>query len=59
MGYGLAHSASYDAERTADLFCTVCNQFQGVFDNSRRRLASMGPRWKSSLSSETESPTDP
>jgi ribonuclease T len=38
-----AHSASYDAERTADLFCTVCNQFQGVFDASRRRLASMGP----------------
>ena len=27
-----AHSAAYDAERTADLFCTVCNQFQGVFD---------------------------
>jgi hypothetical protein len=21
----------------------VCNQFQGVFDASRRRLASMGP----------------
>lgn len=38
-----AHSAAYDAERTADLFCTVCNQFQGVFDASRRRLASMGP----------------
>src|SRR5271157_3668111 len=38
-----AHSAAYDAERTADLFCTVCNQFQGVFDTSRRRLASMGP----------------
>jgi ribonuclease T len=38
-----AHSASYDAERTADLFCIVCNQFQGVFDASRRRLASMGP----------------
>jgi ribonuclease T len=40
---GSAHSAAYDAERTADLFCTVCNQFQGVFDASRRRLASMGP----------------
>jgi ribonuclease T len=38
-----AHSAAYDAERTAELFCTVCNQFQGVFDASRRRLASMGP----------------
>jgi ribonuclease T len=40
---GSAHSAAYDAERTADLFCTVCNQFQGVFEASRRRLASMGP----------------
>ena len=38
-----AHSAAYDAERTADLFCIVCNQFQNVFDASRRRLASMGP----------------
>ncbi|HVC02109.1 MAG TPA: ribonuclease T [Steroidobacteraceae bacterium] len=38
-----AHSAGYDAERTADLFCTICNQFQGVFDASRRRLAAMGP----------------
>src|ERR1700744_1103199 len=39
----MAHSAAYDAERTADLFCIVCNQFQGVFDAGRRRLASMGP----------------
>jgi ribonuclease T len=38
-----AHSAAYDAERSADLFCAVCNQFQGVFDASRRRLAAMGP----------------
>ncbi len=50
----LAHSAAYDAERTADLFCTVCNQFQNVFDASRRRLASMGP-----LETESETPTDP
>jgi len=39
---GSAHSAAYDAERTADLFCIVCNQFQGIFEASRRRLASMG-----------------
>ncbi len=38
-----AHSAGYDAERSADLFCTVCNQFQGVYEASRRRLAAMGP----------------
>lgn len=40
---GSAHSAAYDAERTADLFCIVCNQFQGVFDASRKRMAAMGP----------------
>ena len=51
---GSAHSAAYDAERTADLFCTVCNQFQGVFDASRRRLASMGP-----LEVEPATPGDP
>ena len=38
-----AHSAGYDAERTAELFCAVCNQFQGVYETSRRRLAAMGP----------------
>jgi ribonuclease T len=38
-----AHSAAYDAERTADLFCVICNQFQGIFEASRRRLAAMGP----------------
>ncbi len=51
---GSAHSAAYDAERTADLFCTVCNQFQGVFESSRRRFAAMGP-----LEIEPEAPTDP
>jgi ribonuclease T len=50
-----AHSASYDAERTADLFCIVCNQFQNVFDASRRRLASMGPL----ESEQPEAPADP
>lgn len=34
-----AHSAAYDAERTADLFCAVCNQFQPLYDAARRRLA--------------------
>src|SRR5882757_9627269 len=49
-----AHSAAYDAERTADLFCIVCNQFQGVFDTSRRRLAAMGP-----LETEPSTPDEP
>jgi ribonuclease T len=31
-----AHSASYDAEMTADLFCTVVNRFRDTFELSLR-----------------------
>ena len=31
-----AHSAVYDAERTADLFCEVCNRVQGVYQAATR-----------------------
>lgn len=27
-----AHSAAYDAELTADLFCLICNKFRNVYD---------------------------
>lgn len=27
-----AHSAAYDAERTAELFCIICNRFKGIYD---------------------------
>jgi ribonuclease T len=27
-----AHSAAYDAEMTADLFCEIVNRFQPVYD---------------------------
>ena len=33
-----AHSAAYDAERTADLFCIVCNQFQPLYEAAVERL---------------------
>jgi ribonuclease T len=36
-----AHSASYDAERTAELFCLVCNELAGSFgraESAARRL---------------------
>jgi ribonuclease T len=36
---GEAHSASYDAERTADLFCMVCNQFRPIYEAGLTRLA--------------------
>ena len=31
-----AHSASYDAEMTADLFCEVVNRYREIFELSRR-----------------------
>jgi ribonuclease T len=32
-----AHSASYDAQRTADLFCIICNQFRPLFEAGLER----------------------
>jgi ribonuclease T len=37
-----AHSAAYDAERTADLFCAVCNEFRPLYEAGLARLA-VGP----------------
>jgi ribonuclease T len=37
-----AHSASYDAERTADLFCAICNEFRPLYEAGLTRLAA-GP----------------
>jgi ribonuclease T len=28
---GEAHSAAYDAQKTAELFCFICNKFRGVY----------------------------
>lgn len=38
-----AHSAAYDAERTADLFCVVCNQFQPLYEAAVERLKAAAP----------------
>ncbi|HEU0225672.1 MAG TPA: ribonuclease T [Steroidobacteraceae bacterium] len=38
-----AHSAAYDAERTADLFCVVCNQFQPLYEAAAERLKAASP----------------
>ena len=32
-----AHSAIYDAERTASLFCTICNRFQSIYEEGLER----------------------
>ena len=34
-----AHSAAYDAGKTANLFCVVCNQFQPLYEAATQRLA--------------------
>jgi ribonuclease T len=38
-----AHSAIYDAERTADIFCEICNRFRPIYEAGRARLAALGP----------------
>jgi ribonuclease T len=45
-----AHSAIYDAERTAELFCAVCNRFRQIYDEAVERAPGLLQR---------ESDTDP
>jgi ribonuclease T len=47
-----AHSASYDAERTADLFCFVCNRMQATYANAQDRAAQLG--WFDSAAGEPD-----
>ena len=35
-----AHSAAYDAELTADLFCIICNKFRGLYQTQLNEPAS-------------------
>jgi hypothetical protein len=37
-----AHSASYDAERTADVFCFVCNRMQTTYAAAQDRAGQLG-----------------
>lgn len=37
-----AHSAWYDAERTADLFCRICNDCQSIFAAADARARALG-----------------
>jgi ribonuclease T len=50
---GSAHSARYDAERTAQLFCLVCNRLQQSYSQARDRAQSLG--W---LNAAAEEPGD-
>jgi ribonuclease T len=37
-----AHSATYDAERTADLFCLVCNELSACYGRADERARTLG-----------------
>jgi ribonuclease T len=37
-----AHSASYDAEKTADVFCLICNRLSDSFRDAQDRARAMG-----------------
>jgi ribonuclease T len=57
-----AHSAIYDAERTADLFCDVCNQFRPMYESARSRsatLATLGQDPKGALNEPANEPDEP
>jgi ribonuclease T len=47
-----AHSATYDAERTADLFCLICNELADSYARAEQRRASWaGRNWRHRLPS--------
>jgi hypothetical protein len=57
-----AHSATYDAERTADLFCDLCNRLSGSHAAADARARELG--WQDAapdpaLTSESEAPAVP
>jgi ribonuclease T len=39
---GSAHSAAYDAERTADVFCCVCNRLRESFREAETQASTLG-----------------
>jgi ribonuclease T len=47
-----AHSAVYDAERTADLFCLICNRFRDSFQEAETRARALG--WHGEAPAEAE-----
>lgn len=52
-----AHSASYDAERTAELFCLICNRLRESFLDAQARSISFG--WQEAQPLEDDSTEQP
>ena len=51
-----AHSAVYDAERTAELFCLICNRFRDSFLEAEARARTLGWLSEPPVESESDSP---
>lgn len=51
-----AHSASYDAEKTADVFCLICNRLSDSFRDAQHRARAMG--WGSAGAPPVEAAAD-
>ncbi len=51
-----AHSAVYDSERTAELFCLVCNRLRDSFLEAEARARSLGWRTEPPPEAESDSP---
>ena len=52
-----AHSAAYDAERTAELFCHVCNLLRGAYREADERACAFG--WRDAPPGESGEPGEP
>lgn len=52
-----AHSAVYDAERTAELFCYICNSMRESYSRAERRACALG--WLRTPPSEPTDEDDP
>jgi ribonuclease T len=48
---GSAHNARYDAERSAEVFCLVCNRLRGSYEQARERATALG--WANAPAEET------
>jgi len=53
-----AHSATYDAERAADLFCLICNQLADSYARAEQRALDFGWASLALVPAEPESETD-
>jgi ribonuclease T len=54
-----AHSATYDAERTADLFCLICNELADSYARAEQRARLLGWQELSAAAPEPEDESGP